>query len=128
MADFELLIVNEKVKNLVSEDEVQYIRVKLEEDRYSDTNYYLMVVNEEIECVDEDRSLFLKWEKDNGTRPDLAGEYKSFEKMVLNPTDIPKGADIFRIKKYDIVIVVSERLKFLFEENKISGVKFEKLT
>lgn len=128
MADFELLIVNEKVKNLISEEEVQFIPIKLETDPNSKINYYLMVVNKEIECVDESKSVFVKWEKDNPIRPDKAGEYKSFEKLILNPADIPKESDIFRLKKYDIVIVVSERMKLLLEENKVSGIQYKKIT
>jgi hypothetical protein len=128
MADFDLLIINEKVKNLISEDEVQFIPVKLETDPNSKTNYHLMVVNKEIECVDESKSVFVKWLKDDPIRPDKAGKYKSFEKLVLNPDDIPKEANIFRLKKYDLVIVISERLKHLLEENKVSGVQYEKLT
>ena len=128
MADFDLLIVNEKVKNLISEKEVQVIPVKLEADPNSKINYYLMVVNNEIECVDESKSIFVKWLKDDPIRPDLAGEYKSFEKLVLNPVDIPKDTNIFRLKKYDIVVVISEKLKLLFEENKVSGLQYIKIT
>ena len=128
MADFDLLIVNEKVKNLISDDEAQFIPVKLEADPDSNINYYLMVITEEIECVDERKSIFVKWLIDDPIRPDKAGKYKFFEEMVLNPVDIPAEANIFRLKKYDIVIVISEKLKLLFEENKVSGLQYKKLT
>ncbi|MEO6632810.1 MAG: DUF1629 domain-containing protein [Mucilaginibacter sp.] len=128
MADFELLIVNEKVKNLISEKNVQFIPVKLEENPNSAINYYLMVVNKEIECVDERKSIFTKWLDDDPIRPDKAGEYESFDKMVLNPLDIPDEVHIFRLKKYDVVIVISERLKLLFENNNVSGIKYKKIT
>ena len=87
-----------------------------------------MVINREIECVDETKSIFVKWEKDDPIRPDKAGEYESFEKLVLNPLDIPEDAHIFRLKKYDILIVISEKLKLLLEENKVSGLQYKKLT
>ena len=128
MADFELLVINERVKNLISDEEVQFIPIKLEADPISKINYYLMVVNKEVECVDESKSVFVKWLKDDPIRPDKVGKYKSFEKLILNPIQIPKEANIFRLKKYDIVIVISEKLKLLFEENKISGVQYKKIT
>jgi hypothetical protein len=128
MADFELLIINEKVKNLIANEEVQFIPVKLEEEPNSKINYYLLVVNKEIECVDESESIFVKWGKDDSIRPDKAGKYKSFEKLILNPDGIPEEANIFRLKKYDRLIVISEKLKLWFEENKVSGIKYKKLT
>lgn len=128
MADFQLLIVNEKVKNLISEENVQFIPVKLEADTNSAINYYLMVVNKEIECLDESKSVFIKWLKDDPIRPDKAGKYKSFDKMVLNPLDIPEEVDIFRLKKYNVVLVISEKLKLLFEYNNVTGIQYEKIT
>ncbi len=128
MADFELFIVNEKVKNLVNEDEVQFIPVKPEVDPNSKINYHLMVVNNAIECVDESKSVFVKWVKDDPIRPDKAGEYEFFEKLILNPVDIPDKANIFRVKKYTIKTVISEKLKLLFEENKVSGLQYKKIT
>lgn len=128
MADFELPIINEKVKNLINQEELQFIPVKLEADPNSKINYYLMVVNKEVECVDESKSVFVKWLKNDPIRPDKTGEYKSFEKLILNPVDIPKEANIFRLKKYDLVIVISEKLKRLLEENKVSGVQYKKIT
>lgn len=128
MADFELLIINEKVKNLISEEEAQFIPVKLEADTNSKTNYYIMVINRDIECVDESKSVFVKWLKNDPIRPDKVGEYKSFEKLVLNPDNIPEEANIFRLKKYDSVIVIGDKLKVLLEKNNVSGVTFKKIT
>ncbi|RFZ84317.1 hypothetical protein DYU05_01440 [Mucilaginibacter terrenus] len=128
IADFELLIVNDKVKDLISEEEVQFIPVKLEAQPDVKLNYSLMVINNEIECVDENKSVFMKWEKDDLVRPDLAGEYEFFEKLVLDPDNIPQQAHIFRLKNYHISIVISEKLKLLFEESNVSGIKYQKLT
>ncbi|PJJ83846.1 imm11 family protein [Mucilaginibacter auburnensis] len=125
MADFELLIVNEKVKDLISESEVQLIPVKVAD---LDLNLSLMVVNNEFDCVDEGRSIFDKWQMDDPIRPDRAGKYKSFAKMIINDALVPDGSHIFRIKNYSITVVVSEVLKNEMEAQKVSGVKFEKLS
>mgnify|MGYP001553991262 CR=1 FL=1 len=36
--------------------------------------YYILVINSVIDCVDEAKSDFKKFENDNNIRPDLAGE------------------------------------------------------
>ena len=46
--------------------------------------------------------------------------------IKVNATKINKH--IFRIDKYDIVIVVSEKIKKSLEEAQLTGIKFELLT
>lgn len=121
-ASFELLIVDDKAKALFSNDEVQFHPVKIS-GYNSDTQYWIMTIRKEIDCVDEEKSIFKKWKKNNRIRPDLAGQYEEFDKLVVDKMKC-KGNSIFRIKNYDIVIVVSEKLKRAIEEVLTSGLKF----
>ncbi|RFZ92854.1 hypothetical protein D0C36_15800 [Mucilaginibacter conchicola] len=128
MADFELLVINERVKALLSDKEAQFIPVRFDEQAKVNNDHYLMVVNKDIDCVDESKSIFTKWAEDDPVRPDKAGKYKSFERLILNNDKIPFDANIFRLKKFDRLVIVSEKIKLAFETNNITGVKYKKLT
>ena len=61
-------------------------------------NFYVMIVETQLDCVDETRSIFKKYESDDPVRPDRAGEYRVFLNLVIDPTKV-NGENIFRIKK-----------------------------
>jgi hypothetical protein len=126
MADFELLIVNSKVANLVDKEEVQLIPLKVDGFK-SEEVYYLMIVKNEFDCVDEEKSSFDKWEPNNSIRPDKAGQYKTFYKLVVKPESVT-GKNIFRIKDYNGIIIISEDLKKKFEKGKVIGVKYKQVS
>ena len=83
-----------------------------------------MAVPKELECINEEASEFQKFEVSDPVRPDKAGEYRGFFKMVVNPE---KCADfnIFRVKGFSIAIVVSEQVKQSLETAGVPGVKFK---
>jgi hypothetical protein len=85
--------------------------------------FYVMVVKNLIDCVDESRSDFRKFEIDDDVRPDLAGEYRSINILKVDKSKISKN--IFRLAKYDLVTIVSEKLKKNLEEAKLYGLKFK---
>lgn len=124
LADFELFIVNEKVKNLIQTDDVQFIPVNVfnEEEKY-----FILALNVEIDCVDEEHSNFDKWLDNDPIRPDKAGQYKTFYKLIL---DYKKAdnKDLFRVKKFNSIAVISERLKSIFEKNSVTGIKYKLVT
>ncbi len=125
-ADFELMILNEKVSNLLRKDEVQLIPINI--NRYTSKKpYFLTTVINEIDCVDEEKSVFDKWELNNDIRPDKAGQYKTFYKLFVKPGRC-EGSNIFRLKNYNSVIIVSDELKTAFEKNNVTGVKFKKVS
>lgn len=125
-ADFELIVVNERVASFFTDRECQLIPVEIEGLRNAHS-YFVMVLLDSIDCLDEGRSHFEKWQLDDPIRPDLAGEYKSIYKLFVDSSRI-KGSAIFRLGKYENVIIINEKLKKQFEENKISGVKFRDVT
>jgi hypothetical protein len=125
-ADFQLMILNEKASSLLNKDEVQLIAVNIN-GYISRSPYYLTTIINEIDCVDEEKSIFDRWEIDNDIRPDKAGQYKTFYKLFVKQEKCG-GNHIFRLKNYNSEIIVSESLKTAFEDNKIMGVKFKKVS
>ncbi len=119
-ADFDIPIVNNKVVSLIHSANVDFIPVQVNN---VEGKYYILVVKKEIECIDENNSEFMKFDSKDEVRPDKAGQYRSFKKMVIHP-DIVNGEDIFRIKKFNSALIVSERIKDNFQIHGITGVKF----
>ena len=80
-----------------------------------------------LECLDEDRSKFLKWtEKDH--RADLAGEYRSIPLLRIRSAEVPNDAHFFRIKGSFIELIVSEDVKLAMEDAGCLGAKFQDVT
>jgi hypothetical protein len=86
--------------------------------------FYVMIVETQLDCVDETRSTFEKYELDDPVRPDRAGEYRIFLNLVIDPTKT-NGKNIFRIKKHLGALVVSEQVKSRMEQAGVTGVIFE---
>jgi hypothetical protein len=127
-ADFEVLIVNEEVAFFLNDDECQLLPVEVEGVKNGHL-YFVAVLLNSVDCLDEARSLFQKWQSDDAIRPDLAGDYKSISKLVVDPANIdPDNNTIFRLKKSDNIIIVNEMLKKQLEENYISGIRFLDVT
>jgi len=89
----------------------------------------MMVLNalRVIRCIDERRSEFLKFTEDDPVRPDLAGRYRSLPKMVLDRGAIPADAHFFRIKDWEIALIVSEVVKNAMERVGCYGAEFVEL-
>lgn len=90
----------------------------------SNTDYYLMAVSNEVTCIDESQSEFDKFEMNDSIRPDLAGDYSGFFKMVVNP-ELCAEHEIFRIKGFSCAIIVSRKIKDKIESANLTGCKFE---
>lgn len=123
MGEFELLIVNEKAAKIFDENEVQLIPLGIKHTK-SNTKHFLLVIKNELDCIDKEKSEYDVWEEGNEIRPDLAGGYNGFYKMVIDPK-LTMDLNIFRIKTFDVAIIVSSIIKNAFESNFIKGVKFK---
>jgi hypothetical protein len=84
---------------------------------------FLIQIKNIVECVDESKSIFKKFHKNHPVRPDMAGTYEYFEKLVIDKSKT-KGHHIFRIKNYEIWVIVSEKIKNEFNRLNIQGAKF----
>jgi hypothetical protein len=86
--------------------------------------FYVMIVETQIDCVDETRSIFEKYKSDDSVRPDRAGEYRVFLNLVIDPAKV-NGENIFRIKKHLGALIVSEKVKLRMEQAGVTGAIFE---
>jgi uncharacterized protein DUF1629 len=112
-------VVSERLMKALSFiDTLQFIPVIIK-----NVKYYVMVVCSLVDCVDESRSDFDRYEENNLVRPDKAGEYKCFYKLKIDAQRVGLNK-IFRLKGYDIVIIVSEEIKHLIESASSSDAKF----
>ncbi|MHA3916281.1 imm11 family protein [Halovulum sp. GXIMD14793] len=86
--------------------------------------YFVMIIETQIDCVDETKSEFQKYEVNDPVRPDRAGEYRSFFNLVVDPSKIG-DRHIFRLRKHLGSIIVSEEVKRRFEDAGVTGAVFE---
>ncbi|MDV2440643.1 hypothetical protein QR665_14360 [Acinetobacter gerneri] len=87
--------------------------------------YYLLIDALRFDCVDETNSEFQKFLENDPVRPDLAGRYRAFFKLIIDPSKTD-GADIFRLAHEDSIIIVSQKIKDIYDENQLTGASFNK--
>jgi hypothetical protein len=80
-----------------------------------------------IRCVHEERSEFEKFTIDDPVRPDLAGQYSHIYKLVLGKNAIPPDAHFFRVKDWEVCLIVSETVKDAMERVGCYGAEFTEL-
>lgn len=86
-------------------------------------SYFLVVDTVRVDCVDEEFSEFEKFDVDDDARPDLAGHYRAFYKLVVD-ADSAAGHDYFRIKKCESVLVVSDVVLDIVMKGEFLGASF----
>lgn len=124
--DFDIFVVDEKARNCFSSEEVQFFSIQISHRDYSLKKYFIMTIINELACLDESLSEFDVYDKNDEIRPDLAGQYKTVYKMIVDKSKT-NGLDIFRIKNYNVAVIVSENLKNKLEQHLITGVKFKEV-
>jgi len=92
--------------------------------RTVENDYFLMITEDQVDCVDEEKSTFEKFTEDDPVRPDLAGQYDTFINFVIDPKSVV-GRNIFRIKGKVNSLIVSEEVRKRFEAVGATGASFE---
>jgi len=120
-------IVSEKFKQaLAGIPDVNFAKAEVV-DSEVDTEYYIMSVPSVVKCIDEERSEFQKFEVNDPVRPDKAGEYRGFFKMVVNRQACESNS-VFRVAGFDIEIIVSSEIKKALEKENVTGLKFKQVS
>ncbi|MCW9715922.1 imm11 family protein [Avibacterium sp. 21-594] len=118
-------ILSPKAKDVLLHYDIIFSAVNvLDNGRFFSTYYAIGV--DIIDAIDEEKSKYIKYKKDDPVRPDREGDYKYFDKIVLNSSKID-GKHIFRIKGYSIYLVISEELKLRIESAGLTGFYFEEI-
>lgn len=89
--------------------------------------FYLLVDALRYECVDETNSDFQKFLEDDPVRPDLAGRYRAFFKLIIDSSKVD-NADFFRLENEDASVIVSQKIKDIYDVNHLTGASFTKVT
>jgi hypothetical protein len=124
-------VISQKLKDALAdipEIQVPYRHTVIEPveitNREVSTNYYVMITEDRLDCVDEERSEFQKFEKNDPIRPDLCGNYRTFFNLVIDPKRA-QGRNIFRIQRRESALIVSEEIKKRFEAVGATGAVFD---
>lgn len=117
-----VLVVSEKIKilfELIPDAAVRFIPVSIVNKKVSN-DYYLMIITLKIDAVEQEKSDFERYEENDPVRPDLAGKYSGFFKLVIDENKAA-GNPIFRIEGYDVTIIASELVKHKFDDAGIAA-------
>lgn len=118
---YALPVVSSKVKSVLEDlSDVGFIPLTIR-DKICKSSYFVMVVKQAVDCVDEDKSEFQKFEDNDPVRPDKAGDYRGFFNLQINPSKVG-NLDIIRIQKFETAIIVSQRVKEKLELAGVSGL------
>ncbi|WP_148059445.1 imm11 family protein [Sinobacterium caligoides] len=117
-------VVSKKFKEALSSvADIEFAKANIV-GKKTDSEFYIMAVPKELECINEEASEFQKFKVNDPVRPDKAGEYRGFFKMVVNPKKC-EGFNIFRVKGFSIAIVVSAKVKQNLESAGVLGAQFK---
>lgn len=116
-------IVSEKFRRCFQGvDEIAFIPVNVV-GKQCEFEHFIMIIQTSIDCVDEERSAFEKYEVNDPVRPDKAGKYSGFFELKLDYSKI-SNESFFRIDKASTYMVVSEAVKRKCEAAGLTGMKF----
>jgi hypothetical protein len=122
-SDFDILIVDSTAQPFFPNNDVQLFPVKVIGESKSNQNHSLMTIINEIDCLDEQKSEFEVFKQNDEIRPDLAGTYSNIYKIVIDQSKVG-DTDIFRLKDFNVAVIVSEKLKKELVKNRVTGIKF----
>ena len=118
-----LPVVSKVLAEYFSEFEgVELLRVNIEK-KSKLNEYFVLSVTNEIDCVDEDKSIFTRFEDNDPVRPDKSGQYRAFMNLIIDSRKV-KNANIFRLSKFTNALIVSSQVKDRVEEIAAKGCKF----
>jgi hypothetical protein len=84
--------------------------------------YFVINFIEKRRCVDEAKSLFLKW-TERDARPDKIGEYRMFTRLRIR-ADMVDRSNAFRIEGWIVALIVSERIRRRMLDVGVTGARF----
>lgn len=89
--------------------------------------YHIVHFWDVVDCFDEAQSQFEVIPENDPIRPDLAGNYRSVSRLVIDPKRA-EGKHIFRLARLENRIIVSQEVKRRFQEAGVTGAVFDPVT
>ena len=117
------IIVSEKFKNIFQNEPLVFFPIEL--DNYSTySKYYLIKIINFLDCVNETTTKLTYWTAENASfNKKLIRNYKTISNITIYE-EKTKGINIFRLKKFTPIILVSQKFVDAFILNKCDGLKF----
>lgn len=122
LSAFDVPIVTSKVGDTFSEYDpngVQRLPVRV---AATEGNYEVLNITQTVDVLDLHRGKYLWWRAEDG-RPEKVGALRSVYEMVFRP-DIHPPPHVFRIKGWEIALVVSRALMEALGGPRLRGVRF----
>jgi hypothetical protein len=85
--------------------------------------YEILNIVRSVDCLDESRSEYTKW-READERPDLIGHYRMVSVLHIDTSRVPSDLHIFRIKWWNVALVVSSELVRAVKSGHALGPKF----
>jgi hypothetical protein len=125
-AAFDIPVLHQRALDVVTTHSKASVQVLSASVRRRPDPYGVLNVVQCIDCLDEQRSRFVKWtESDNN--PYKIGQYRQVTHLRLNSA-ILGTANLFRVWGWNIALVCSSTLKTALESIRVTGVKFEQVS
>jgi hypothetical protein len=124
LGSFDMPVVTDEVAKVVQKiapADVEFFPVTVGSLRVT---YQILNVLRSEDCVDEDRADVIKWLPEDG-RPDKIGSYRQVHPVFIKPG---RYGDIFRVKGWEIALIVSERMRAALETIDGLGIVFDPVT
>lgn len=91
-----------------------------------DDDFVVLNVLSNVDAIDEGRSEITRWTEEDG-RPEKVGTYFGIGKMAIR-TDKVQSAQMFRLKQWELPLIVSNSIKSVLQTLKVTGIDFEELS
>jgi hypothetical protein len=124
-ASFAMPVASSAVAHLllsIDQSAIQVFPVGVESEK---NNFYIINVATSPECIDRERSDVEWWGETDG-QPDRIGSPKAIYDLVVDRRAV-SGRHIFRVKGWEIALVVSEEVRLAFDRDNVSGVAFQEV-
>ncbi|RZF53639.1 hypothetical protein EXE30_06600 [Acinetobacter halotolerans] len=121
-------VVSEKFANLLVLEKISdCLFIPLIFNKQLSQKFYLLIDSLRYDCVDEKNSDFQKFLENDPVRPDFAGRYRAFFKLIIDASKTD-NSDLFRLENEDSTVIVSQRIKDIYDSNHFTGASFTKVT
>lgn len=129
IANFNIPIVSQNLGELLSLNDIDCIeRIPISIASSSDTQWEVLNILQRVDCIDYDASVIDFFPSDPNdpsvkTNPTRAGMPRGIRSLRIKPEKC-SGKHIFRIKNWEVPIIVSKKVKDFIEAKGMKGIRF----
>lgn len=125
-ASFDMIVTSRRVADVIEQiapEDIQRIPVTVES---TDGHFEILNVVATVDCIDGERTIGDVWPQ-AGPRPEKAGQWRMIVELRLDPGRVTSH-HIFRVRGWEIAVVVSARLRDELERIRATGLVYDKVS